>query len=91
MLIFSRAAMTWRRHVPKTQCATIRLSCWQSAFSQPAMRSPGGLSQHRQAWHGHSNYNPDLRASNLRDFAPFRRAEDFAMFANGLRKAGLPE
>jgi TolB-like protein/tetratricopeptide (TPR) repeat protein len=35
--------------------------------------------------------NPDLRASNLRDLAPFRRAEDLAMFANGLQKAGLPE
>jgi TolB-like protein len=32
-----------------------------------------------------------LRASNLRDVAPFRRAEDLAMFAEGLRKAGLPE
>ena len=35
--------------------------------------------------------NPDLRASNLSDLAPFRRAEDLAMFAMGLRKAGLPE
>jgi len=35
--------------------------------------------------------NPDLRISNLRDLAPFRRAEDLAMFAKGLRKAGLPE
>jgi len=35
--------------------------------------------------------NPDLRASNLRDLAPFRRAEDLAGFAKGLRKAGLPE
>ena len=26
-------------------------------------------------------FNPDLRASNLRDLAPFRRAEDFAKFA----------
>jgi hypothetical protein len=34
--------------------------------------------------------NPDLRASNLRDLAPFRRAEDLAMFAKGLRQAGLP-
>ena len=34
--------------------------------------------------------NPDLRASNLRELAPFRRAEDLAMFANGLQKAGLP-
>jgi TolB-like protein/tetratricopeptide (TPR) repeat protein len=35
--------------------------------------------------------NPDLRISNLRDLTPFRRAEDLAMFAKGLRKAGLPE
>ena len=35
--------------------------------------------------------NHGLRASNLRDVAPFRRAEDLAMFAKGLRKAGLPE
>jgi TolB-like protein len=35
--------------------------------------------------------NPDLRASNLRDLAPFRRAEDVATFAKGLRKAGLPD
>jgi tetratricopeptide (TPR) repeat protein len=34
-------------------------------------------------------FNPDLRASNLRDLAPFRRAEDLAMFAKGLRTAGL--
>jgi TolB-like protein/tetratricopeptide (TPR) repeat protein len=35
--------------------------------------------------------DPDLRASNLRDLAPFRRAEDLAIFAKGLRHAGLPE
>jgi TolB-like protein len=34
---------------------------------------------------------PDLRASNLGDLAPFRRAEDLATFAKALRKAGLPE
>ena len=34
--------------------------------------------------------DPDLRASNLEDLAPFRRAEDLATFAMGLRKAGLP-
>jgi hypothetical protein len=35
--------------------------------------------------------NPDLRASNLRDLAPFRREQDLAKFAKGLRNAGLPE
>ena len=35
--------------------------------------------------------DPDLRATNLRDLALFRREEDFATFAKGLRNAGLPE
>jgi tetratricopeptide (TPR) repeat protein len=35
--------------------------------------------------------DPNLRASNLEDLAPFRLAKDFATFANGLRDAGLPE
>jgi TolB-like protein/tetratricopeptide (TPR) repeat protein len=35
--------------------------------------------------------NPDLRVSNLREFAPFRRAEDLARLAEALRQAGLPE
>jgi tetratricopeptide (TPR) repeat protein len=34
-------------------------------------------------------YDPDLRANNLRDL--FRREEDFATFAKGLRDAGLPD
>jgi tetratricopeptide (TPR) repeat protein len=35
--------------------------------------------------------DPALRISNLKDAAPFRRPEDLAKFAEGLRKAGLPE
>ncbi|XIA63855.1 winged helix-turn-helix domain-containing tetratricopeptide repeat protein [Bradyrhizobium sp. TZ2] len=35
--------------------------------------------------------DPDLRATNLRDLATFRREEDFATFAEGLSNAGLPE
>jgi tetratricopeptide (TPR) repeat protein len=35
--------------------------------------------------------NPDLRLASLKRLAPFRRAEDFAMFAHGLSKAGLPD
>jgi TolB-like protein len=33
----------------------------------------------------------DLRASNLINSTPFRRAEDLATFAKGLRNAGLPD
>jgi TolB-like protein/tetratricopeptide (TPR) repeat protein len=34
---------------------------------------------------------PDLRLSNLKNLTPFVRSEDFALFADGLRKAGLPD
>ena len=35
--------------------------------------------------------NPGLRPSNLVEWIPFRRPQDLALFADGLRKAGLPE
>jgi TolB-like protein/DNA-binding SARP family transcriptional activator len=35
--------------------------------------------------------DPGLRISNLLDSFPIRRQEDFARWADGLRKAGLPE
>ncbi|RDJ27268.1 CadC-family transcriptional regulator [Bosea caraganae] len=34
---------------------------------------------------------PALRVSNIKDWLPIHRPEDFAIFADGLRKAGLPE
>ena len=35
--------------------------------------------------------DPTLRVSNLADWLPIRRPEDLATFADGLRKAGLPD
>ena len=35
--------------------------------------------------------DPALKVSNLSDVIPVRRAEDLTKFAEGLRKAGLPE
>jgi hypothetical protein len=35
--------------------------------------------------------DPELRLSNLKDLFPIRRSEDFDRWAEGLRKAGLPE
>jgi TolB-like protein len=35
--------------------------------------------------------DPTLRISNLTDYLPIRRPEDLATFADGLRRAGLPE
>jgi TolB-like protein len=34
---------------------------------------------------------PNLRLSNLREFFPIRRAEDFVKWEEGMRKAGVPE
>ena len=35
--------------------------------------------------------DPTLRVSNLADWLPIRRPQDFAIFADGLRRAGLLE
>ena len=35
--------------------------------------------------------DPALRISNLTEYLPIRRTQDLATFAEGLRKAGLPE
>jgi len=35
--------------------------------------------------------NPGLQPSNLKDWIPFRRPQDLELFADGLRKAGLPD
>jgi hypothetical protein len=35
--------------------------------------------------------DPALRISNLTDWLPFHQPQDLATFAEGLRKAGLPE
>jgi TolB-like protein len=35
--------------------------------------------------------NPSLRAANLQDLVAFRRTQDLSTFAEGLRKAGLPD
>jgi hypothetical protein len=35
--------------------------------------------------------DPLMCVSNLKDWIPFRRPQDLNLFADGLRKAGLPE
>lgn len=35
--------------------------------------------------------SPSLRLSNLKVWLPIRRQDDLALFADGLRKTGLPE
>jgi hypothetical protein len=45
----------------------------------------------KQAMQRLHELDPSLRVSNLKDWLPIQRPEDFARFADGLRLAGLPE
>jgi len=45
----------------------------------------------RRAMNRLRELNPTLRVSNLAGWLPFHRPEDLALFANGLRRAGLPQ
>jgi TolB-like protein len=51
----------------------------------------GRADEARRAMQHLRRLDPSLRISNLRDWLPIRRAEDLATFAEGLRRAGLPE
>jgi TolB-like protein/class 3 adenylate cyclase len=66
---------------------------------QPALRQAaasnamaGRLEQARKAMARLRQLNPTLRISNLNDvLGPYQHAEDFARYADVLRRAGLPE
>jgi TolB-like protein len=51
----------------------------------------GRTDQARRAMNHLRQLDSTLRISNLGDWLPIRRPEDLATFANGLRRAGLPE
>jgi len=51
----------------------------------------GRTDEARRAMHHLRQLDPALRISNLTDWLPIHRPEDLATFANGLRRAGLPE
>ncbi len=51
----------------------------------------GRLDEARLAMQRLRQIDPALRMSNLKDWFPIRRPEHFAIWADGLRKAGLPE
>jgi tetratricopeptide (TPR) repeat protein len=79
----SSCAETAMRDNP-TFLLTICMSAASNALAGRLQPAQKGIAQALEC-------NPDLRAFNLKDLAPFRRAEDLAMFAKGLRQAGLPE
>jgi hypothetical protein len=51
----------------------------------------GRLAQAQKALTRMREIDPKLRISNLAELVPFRAAQDFARYVEGLRKAGLPE
>jgi TolB-like protein/DNA-binding winged helix-turn-helix (wHTH) protein len=65
--------------------ATLRIAAVSNAFA-------GRLEQARKAVARALELDPLMRLSNLKDrVGVFRRTEDFAKYADGLRRAGLPE
>ncbi len=51
----------------------------------------GHMREAREAMAHLRELDPSLRVSNLNEVYPLRRPEDLAKFAEGLRKAGLPD
>jgi TolB-like protein len=51
----------------------------------------GRMDEALRAMHHLRQLDPALRISNLTDWLPIHRPDDLATFAEGLRKAGLPE
>lgn len=51
----------------------------------------GRQDEAQRAMHHLRQLDPALRLSNLGEWLPIRRADDLATFADGLRKAGLPD
>ena len=61
------------------------------AWPRQAARWPGDRLRRRKRWRACVSSIPVSRMSNLKDLLPIRAAEDFARWAEGMRKAGLPE
>jgi hypothetical protein len=51
----------------------------------------GRIDEGRRAMDDLRRLDPMLRISGLKDWLSIRRPEDLAVFADGLRRAGLPE
>ena len=51
----------------------------------------GRADEARRAMNHLRELDPSLRIAHLKDWLPIRRPKDLDTFANGLRRAGLPE
>jgi TolB-like protein len=80
-------ALSWAEKAVRLQSnfvGTIRIYAASSALM-------GRMEEARQAIARVRSIAPGLRVSNLKNVVPFRKAEHLEKYADGLRKAGLPE
>jgi hypothetical protein len=80
-------ALSWAEAAVREKPNFLMGSCVAAASAALA----GRLAEAEKAMAHLRELNPALRLSNLKDLIPFRRPEDFDRWAEGLRKAGLPE
>jgi len=80
-------AIAWARTALRTQPDLRATTCVLAA----SLGSHGEIAEAEDAMAHLRRLDPALRTSNLLESFPIRRPEDLARFADGLRRAGLPE
>jgi predicted Zn-dependent protease len=80
-------ASSWADMAAREQPIHFIANCVSAASNAHA----GRLSEAQNAMARVRQLDPDLRLSNLHDLFPIRRPEDFARWAEGMRRAGLPK
>jgi len=80
-------ALAWAQMASRAQpdhAPSIALVAASSALAEDRAATRDAIARLRQLM-------PELRASGLKEFVPIRRSEHFSLWADSLRKAGLPE
>ena len=89
--ICSQGALTPRRHGRRRHSGICRSFLMVVSIIAASDALAGRTDQARRAMNHLRQLDPTLRISNLEDWLPIQRPEDLATFADGLRRAGLPE
>jgi tetratricopeptide (TPR) repeat protein len=88
---FSQVGSTMRPHGRNEPIETCRVFFLAVAIMAATHALSGRQDEARKALDQLRTLNPALRISNLESWLPIHRPEHLALFADGLRKAGLPE
>jgi tetratricopeptide (TPR) repeat protein len=82
-----KEALSWAETAIQSQSDYIP----STSVAAAAAALSGNLSAAAKAMARLRQIDPELRLSNLKDVFPIRRAEDFDRWAEGMRRAGLPD